>query len=118
MELNENSYISGPEFPTRRNSDSSQAPLTEPMKRPIGNCWYFWYKNESLILLTLVIVNVILILINLPILATVMNRLNDVKGMHKSIIITHERLRRVAGESDTANRVSIFYICRVLGHLS
>jgi hypothetical protein len=32
-----------------------------------------------LILLTLVIVNVILILINLPILATVMNRLDDVK---------------------------------------
>ena len=92
MELNENSYISGPEFSTRRTSDSSQAPLTEPMKRPIGNCWYFWYKNESLILLTLVVVNVILILINLPILATVMNRLNDVKGMHKSIIITHERL--------------------------
>ena len=82
MELNENSYISGPEFPTRRTSDSSQAPLTEPIKRPIGNCWYFWYKNESLILLSLVIVNVILILINLPILATVMNRLSDVKGMY------------------------------------
>ena len=82
MELNENSYITGPEFPTRRTSDSSQAPLTEPMKRPIGNCWYFWYKNESLILLSLVIVNVILILINLPILATVMNRLSDVKGMY------------------------------------
>ena len=27
MELNENSYISAPEFPTRRTSDSSQTPL-------------------------------------------------------------------------------------------
>ena len=82
MDLNENSYISGPQLPTRRTSDSSQGPLTEPMKRPIGNCWYFWYKNERLILFTLVIVNVILILINLPILATVMNRLSDVNGTY------------------------------------
>ena len=34
------------------------------------------------------------------------------------IIITHVRLQRAAGESHATCRVSILYICRVLGHIS
>ena len=33
-------------------------------------------------------------------------------------LLPHQRLQRAPGESHTANRVSILYICRVLGHLS
>ena len=42
----------------------------------------------------------------------------QVSKKNNSIIITRERLRRATGESHATNRVSILYICRVLGNLS